>query len=64
MCFLAPVISVLILTVHQYELTPYEFGTWMSPVASFADIEFLGTTIMDGKPVNTSACVKGFDRVE
>ena len=35
----------------------------MDPVQSFADIEYLGTTMMNGQPANKSACVKGFDRV-
>lgn len=51
------------LTFRQFEFTPYEFGSWDSPVGLFADIRYLGTTMMDGKPVNTSACVEGFDRV-
>jgi lysophospholipase len=50
--------------IYQFEITPYEFGTWMQPVASFAAMEYLGTNMIDGKPVNNSACVKGFDRVE
>ena len=56
--------TVLTSSFRQYELTPYEFGTWMQPVESFADMEYLGTTMMTGKPANRSACVKGFDRVE
>lgn len=44
-------------------MTPYEFGSWIEPAGSFANMEFIGTTLMDGKPVNKSACVKGFDRL-
>ena len=55
---------VLIFYLHQYEMTPYESGTWMQPVKSFANMQYLGTTMIDGKPANKSACVKGFDRIK
>ena len=45
-------------------MTPFEFGTWMQPVAAFMDMEYLGTTMLNGEPVNTSACVRGYDRAE
>jgi lysophospholipase len=51
------------LILEQYEATPYEFGTWTQPTASFANVEYLGTNLLDGKPVNKSTCVKGFDRL-
>lgn len=44
-------------------MTPYEFGSWIEAAGSFVDMEYLGTTFLDGKPVNQSACVKGFDRL-
>lgn len=53
-----------VLTICQYEITPYEFGSWMQPVEAFSNMEYLGTTMMGGKPLNNSACVKGFDRVK
>ncbi len=56
--------SWAVLICCQYEMTPYEFGSWMQPVESFANMEYLGTTMMSGKPANKSACVKGFDRIE
>ncbi|KAK6371419.1 Lysophospholipase 1 [Exophiala oligosperma] len=46
-----------------YEMTPYEFGSWVEPADSFANMEYLGTTMMNGKPANSSVCVKGFDRL-
>lgn len=39
-------------------------GSWMQPVGEFTNIEYLGTSMMNGKPTNKSACVKGFDRVK
>lgn len=36
----------------------------MEPVESFTNMEYLGTTMINGKPSNKSACVKGFDRLE
>lgn len=45
----------------QYDVTPLEFGAWTG-VKAFSPIKYLGTTFVDGKPKNTSACVRGFDR--
>lgn len=54
----------MILILFQYEMTPYEFGSWVEPADSFANMEYLGTTMMNGKPANSSVCVKGFDRLK
>ena len=45
-------------------MTHYEFGTWMQTVEALMDMEYLGTTMMNGEPVNASACVRGYDRAE
>ncbi|PMD48090.1 FabD/lysophospholipase-like protein [Hyaloscypha variabilis F] len=45
-----------------YEFTPFEFGSWDSRIAAFTPMEWTGTQISDGTPVNSSACVRGFDR--
>ncbi|KAE9377350.1 lysophospholipase [Stipitochalara longipes BDJ] len=45
-----------------YEFTPFEFGSWDSRIGAFTPMEWTGTQISDGSPVNSSACVRGFDR--
>ncbi|XBW34739.1 hypothetical protein QEN19_000306 [Hanseniaspora menglaensis] len=42
-----------------FEFNPFEFGSWEH--SKFADIEFLGTDLKNGSPVNSSKCVNGFD---
>lgn len=56
-------LTITDITFFQYEFTPYEMGSWMQPVGEFTNIEYLGTSMMNGKPTNKSACVRGFDRV-
>lgn len=51
------------LTIPQYELTPYEFGSWQGDFSSFTPTAWLGTDLKNGAVVNASACVQGFDRI-
>ncbi|KAK7204722.1 lysophospholipase 1 precursor [Myxozyma melibiosi] len=44
-----------------YEFSPYEFGSWDPSAYAFIQTEYLGSTVDAGVPVNSSACVKGFD---
>ncbi|PLW42637.1 hypothetical protein PCANC_11751 [Puccinia coronata f. sp. avenae] len=44
-----------------YEFTPYEFGVWHPSMNGFIPIDYLGTSMLDGKTVPQSPCVKGFD---
>lgn len=47
-----------------YEQTPFEFGSWIGGRAkSFFPTKYLGTQMADGKPVNSSSCVNGFDKM-
>lgn len=46
----------------QYELTPFEFGSWDPSVAAFMDMKYLGTSMNAGKPV-TPLCTTGFDNI-
>lgn len=48
--------------IFQYEFTPFEFGSWDSRVDAFTPMEWTGTQLQTGLPVNSSACVLGFDR--
>jgi len=44
----------------QYEMHPYEFGSWDDGVRAFTPMEFLGTRADAGKPLG-GACVRDFD---
>lgn len=43
-----------------FEFTPYELGLWDPSLNSFIDINYLGTSLDNGKP-NASQCVTNFD---
>lgn len=50
-------------SLTQYEVNPYEFGSWLGGrVQAFMPTRWLGTSMSKGKPQNTSECVKGFDK--
>ncbi|KAI9852074.1 MAG: hypothetical protein M1838_001871 [Thelocarpon superellum] len=46
----------------NYEVTPFEFGAWNGSVSAFTPTEWLGTRLLNGSVVNSSSCVRGFDR--
>lgn len=46
-----------------FEFNPFEMGSWDPSLNAFADIQYLGTEVDNGKPLNDSACVEGFDNV-
>lgn len=43
-----------------FEITPFELGSWDPSLNSFVDINYLGTSVDNGKP-NSSQCVTNFD---
>ena len=45
-----------------YELTPYEFGSWDIGVSAFTQTRYLGTSLSNGSPSNTS-CVENYDNL-
>lgn len=48
----------------SYEVTPYEFGSWLGGrVQAFMSTEYLGTAMSEGKVQNKSECVQGFDKM-
>lgn len=49
--------------VCKWEFNPFEFGTFEGPQGGFMPMEWLGTPLDAGKPMNSSLCVKGFDSV-
>ncbi|GMG39307.1 unnamed protein product [Ambrosiozyma monospora] len=46
---------------NEFEITPYELGSWSPKAAGFLDLEYLGTGLDTGNPANSSACVTNFD---
>lgn len=49
------------LTNTQYELTPFEFGSFDTALSSFLPTYLLGTYLSSGLPINSSLCAKNFD---
>lgn len=43
-----------------FEITPYELGSWDPSLNSFVDLNYIGTSLENGKP-NSSECVTNFD---
>lgn len=44
-----------------YEITPYEFAVNNPTVSAAVPIQYLGTNLTNGKPVNPLLCVEGFE---
>ena len=47
----------------QYELHPYEFGSWDKGVAAFTQTSYLGTTISNGAPSKAGNCIMNYDNL-
>ncbi|GAB7337215.1 hypothetical protein MBLNU457_g2592t1 [Dothideomycetes sp. NU457] len=47
----------------QYEFTPYEFGSWDKGVSAFTNVKYLGSTLVNGKPLVPGFCTLGFDNL-
>lgn len=58
----APNTEIISLNSSVYEITPFELGSWDPNVYQFVDIEYLGSTLLDGMPAR-GRCVKGYDNV-
>ncbi|KAH3663593.1 hypothetical protein OGAPHI_004994 [Ogataea philodendri] len=43
-----------------FEINPFEMGSWDPTLYSFTDLEYIGTNVSNGKPVNDT-CIGGFD---
>ncbi|KAI9702644.1 MAG: hypothetical protein M1820_006150 [Bogoriella megaspora] len=46
----------------QYELHPYEFGSWDSGVSAFTSTQYLGTHVLNGAAVN-GTCYTNYDNL-
>jgi lysophospholipase len=44
-----------------YEFNPYEWGTYDPSLARFIPVEYTGSSLRGGAPVNSTSCVTGFD---
>ncbi|KZV70063.1 phospholipase B [Peniophora sp. CONT] len=45
----------------QYEISPYEFGSWDPALSAMMNLSYAGTPLVSGRPPNNTACVTGFD---
>ncbi|GMM32769.1 hypothetical protein DASC09_000940 [Saccharomycopsis crataegensis] len=43
------------------ESNPFEFGSWDADANTFVDMKYVGTSLVDGKPVDSTQCVEKFD---
>lgn len=49
------------LSSPQYELHPFEFGSWDSGIRSFSQVAFMGSQSVAGFAPSSATCIKGFD---
>ncbi|KIK67069.1 hypothetical protein GYMLUDRAFT_37109 [Collybiopsis luxurians FD-317 M1] len=54
--------TALTLEPTVYEITPFEFASYDPDLSAGVNLTFAGTPMTDKKPINTSACVTGFDQ--
>ena len=47
----------------QFEMSPYEWGSWDSGVAAFTPTKYLGTAVSNGKPTKAAKCVTNYDNL-
>lgn len=59
----APGTIVATANATVYEFNPYEFGSWDEQVNAFTPTQYLGSNVMDGRPVVEDTCITGFDNV-
>ena len=54
--------TAVFLNSTSYEFTPWELGSYDPNLSAFVDVRFMGTSLLDGKPANSSSCVTAFDQ--
>ena len=47
----------------QYELHPYEFGSWDEGVAAFTNTAYLGSSLSNGAPTKPGVCKMNYDNL-
>jgi lysophospholipase len=50
-------------TSTQFELHPFEFGSWDKGVMAFTQTAYLGTNMSNGCPVDPNQCIQNFDNL-
>ncbi|KAK9318534.1 lysophospholipase catalytic domain-containing protein [Lipomyces starkeyi] len=53
--------NIVSLNSTVYEINPYEIGSWDPSLYAFAVLEYIGTNMTDGHPVDNATCVMGYD---
>ncbi|BGP04518.1 hypothetical protein JCM10049v2_000320 [Rhodotorula toruloides] len=53
--------SVIPLQNTAFEISPFTFGSFDPTLSARIPIEYLGTQLSNGQPLNSSACVNGFE---
>lgn len=51
------------LSSPQYELHPFEFGSWDSGIRSFSQMAFMGSQSVAGFAPSSATCINGFDNL-
>jgi lysophospholipase len=54
--------SLLFLNSTLYEFTSWEMGSYDPDLSAFINVQYLGTRLINGKPLNSSASVTEFDQ--
>lgn len=44
------------------EVNPFEFGSWDTSLNAFHDLKYIGTPVINGKPITENHCVAGYDQ--
>jgi lysophospholipase len=54
-------VAIPLTNASIYESGPFEWGSWNGRASYFIDTKYIGTAMSDGRPINSSSCVVGFD---
>ena len=45
----------------QFEIHPFEYGSWDDKIAAFSKTMYMGTSLSDGSVVPTGSCIQNYD---
>ncbi|KAF2159402.1 hypothetical protein M409DRAFT_60867 [Zasmidium cellare ATCC 36951] len=51
------------LNATQYEFHPYEYGSWDKGVSAFANTEYMGSNLTNGRPTQVGKCITHYDNI-
>lgn len=57
----APGTKIISTNSTVFEITPFHLGSWDPSLYAFTDTYYLGSNVSNGKPLNSTSCVTGFD---